>query len=74
MLFIASSNHRFHLVTTPTGGLKGGRRDTWVVVVVGSFSLMLVTRALVENMVKKEPWLFSHCGSFDNRDLQSPNE
>jgi hypothetical protein len=30
--------------------------------------------SLVENMLKKEPWSFFHCGFFDHRDLQSLNE
>jgi len=29
---------------------------------------------LVENMVKKEPQLFVHCGSFDHPNLQSQND
>ena len=30
--------------------------------------------SLIENMVKKEPKLFDHCGSFDHLDLQSLND
>ena len=30
--------------------------------------------SLVENMVKKEPQSFSHCGSFDHHDLQPLND